>query len=180
MYINYRNFGKRSIDIFISGMLLLLMSPLFIVVALLIRIESKGPVFYAAKRVGQHYRTFRFWKFRSMYQDADQRVDTLKAQSQYRSKVAFEMVSYEEDTDIRVSDDQVISEEQWTAQRASEVKNAFFKVKNDPRITRVGAFIRRTSIDELPQLWNVLVGDMSLVGNRPLPFNEAGKLTEDA
>ena len=179
MFINYRNFGKRVIDVLVSGVLLLLLSPLFLFVAIAIRLESKGPIFYAAKRVGQHYRTFPFWKFRSMYKDADKRVDTLKSQSQYQSEASFEAEILDEDTDIRVSDDQIISEQQWVVQREEEVKNAFFKVKNDPRITKVGAFIRRTSIDELPQLWNVFIGDMSLVGNRPLPLYEAEKLTED-
>lgn len=180
MYINYRNFGKRAIDIFISGVLLILISPLLLLVAAAIRLESRGPVFYAAKRVGQHYRTFRFWKFRSMFQDADQRVNELKRKSQYQSSPDFEMEILEDEADIRVSDDKIISELQWKLQREDEVKNAFFKVKDDPRITKVGAFIRRTSIDELPQLWNVLIGDMSLVGNRPLPLYEAEKLTEDA
>lgn len=180
MYINYRNFGKRAIDILISGVLLILISPLLLLVAVAIRLESRGPVLYAAKRVGQHYRTFRFWKFRSMFEDADQRVNELKSKSQYQSSPDLEMEILEDEADIRVSDDQIISELQWKLQREDEVKNVFFKMKDDPRITKVGAFIRRTSIDELPQLWNVLIGDMSLVGNRPLPLYEAEKLTEDA
>ncbi len=180
MYINYRNFGKRLIDILVSGVLLMMLSPLLILVAIAIRLESKGPVFYAAKRVGQHYNTFRFWKFRSMFQNADQRVSAMKAQSQYHSNAEVKTLPPEEGAEIRIADDQIISEEQWVLKQEEEVKNAFFKVKNDPRITRVGGFIRRTSIDELPQLWNVLVGDMSLVGNRPLPLYEAEKLTEDA
>lgn len=180
MFINYRNFGKRLIDILVSGVLLLILSPLFALVGLAIRLESRGPIFYAAKRVGQHYKTFRFWKFRSMYQNADQRVAAMKSHSQYQSEMVADIVPIEACADIRVADDQIISEQQWVRQREDEVKNAFFKVKNDPRITTVGGFIRRTSIDELPQLWNVLVGDMSLVGNRPLPLYEAEKLTEDA
>ncbi len=179
MFINYRSFGKRSFDILISGILLLVLSPLFLLIAIAIRLESKGSIFYAAKRVGQHYRTFRFWKFRSMYQNADQRVEALKNQSQYQSEVSILHEIDDNDGDLRIADDQIMSEHRWVLQREEEVKNAFFKVKNDPRITKVGAFIRRSSIDELPQLWNVFVGDMSLVGNRPLPPYEAEKLTED-
>lgn len=180
MCINYRNFGKRSIDILISGILLMILSPLFLFVAAAVRLESRGPIFYAAKRVGQHYKTFRFWKFRSMYQNADQRVEAMKNQNQYHRQEVINSMPIDEGIDIRISDDEIISEQQWVRQRKQDVKNAFFKLKNDPRITRVGGFIRRTSIDELPQLWNVLVGDMSLVGNRPLPLYEAEKLTEDA
>lgn len=180
MFISYRNFGKRLVDALISGMLLLMLSPVFLVVAIAVRLESKGPIFYAAKRVGQHYRTFRFWKFRSMYQNADQCVEALKSQSQYQAQQSNHATNLIDEEEIRIADGQIMSEQQWLRQREQEVKHAFFKVENDPRITKVGAFIRRTSIDELPQLWNVLIGDMSLVGNRPLPVYEAEKLTEDS
>lgn len=162
----------------ISSVLLALLSPIFLVVAIAIRLESKGPIFYASKRVGQHYSIFRFWKFRSMYQNADQQVDSLKKKSQYQSSFVDTGYATDEES-LRISDEQIITEQQWAQERKAAVKNAFFKVKNDPRITIIGSFIRRTSIDELPQLWNVLIGDMSLVGNRPLPLYEAEKLTED-
>jgi lipopolysaccharide/colanic/teichoic acid biosynthesis glycosyltransferase len=134
--------AKRAMDIFLSLVALLLLSPVLLVVALIIKVESRGPIFYISKRAGNGYRVFDFYKFRSMRQDADQQLQALAAQNQYGD-------------------------------------SAFFKIKNDPRITRFGSFLRTTSIDELPQLINVLKGDMSLVGNRPLPLYEAEKLTRD-
>lgn len=131
---------RRAIDIVVSGGILLILSPLLLVTALIIKLESKGPVFYVSKRAGNNYKIFNFYKFRSMVPDADKQLDKLN--NQYK-------------------------------------KGAFFKVKNDPRVTKFGAFIRRTSIDEIPQLINVLKGDMSLVGNRPLPLYEAEQLTKD-
>lgn len=131
---------RRAIDIIVSGSALLLLSPVLLLTALIIKLESRGPVFYISKRAGNNYKIFNFYKFRSMVVDADKKLNTLD--NQYK-------------------------------------KGAFFKVKNDPRVTRFGAFIRKTSIDEIPQLINVLKGDMSLVGNRPLPLYEAEQLTKD-
>ncbi|MEZ4934160.1 MAG: sugar transferase [Saprospiraceae bacterium] len=135
---------KRAFDIFFSSLAILLLSPLFLVVALLIWLESPGGVVYRSKRVGTGYQVFNFLKFRSMYQDADKRLADLKAKNQY-------------------GDDNAM----------------FIKINNDPRVTKVGRFIRKTSIDELPQLINILKGDMSIVGNRPLPLYEAELLTRD-
>jgi lipopolysaccharide/colanic/teichoic acid biosynthesis glycosyltransferase len=118
-----------------------------------------------------------------MYVDADKRVAQMKGMSQYSNepdsaaKAWPAAVSASEH--IRVGDEEVLPEDEYQLKKQKDVKNAFFKVKNDPRITRVGKFIRRTSIDELPQLINVLRGEMSLVGNRPLPLYEAEKITED-
>lgn len=137
---------KRLFDIAFSGLLLLLLSPLMLIVALLIKLESKGPVIYKSKRVGTGYKIFDFYKFRSMRPDADKRLAELAALNQY--------------TD-------------------GGQNSTFVKFKNDPRITRIGRFIRRTSIDELPQLFNILKGDMSTVGNRPLPLYEAEMLTSN-
>lgn len=135
---------KRLIDIIGSIIAIFVFSPILILTALLILIESRGPIIYRSKRSGTGYRVFDFFKFRSMYRDADTLLDEMQDMNQYQ----------EEDA-------------------------AFMKIKNDPRITRVGRFIRKTSIDELPQLFNVLLGDMSLVGNRPLPLYEAELLTKD-
>ena len=135
-------FLKRSLDIIIAFSIISLLSPIFLLIAIIIRVESKGPVFYVSKRVGKHYKVFNFYKFRTMVVDADKKVKDLMHLNQYDSSV-------------------------------------FFKVKNDPRITKIGAFLRKTSLDELPQFFNVLLGEMSLVGNRPLPIYEASYLTRD-
>ena len=124
------NFLNRTIDVMASGGLILLLSPLLLMLSLMIKLESRGPVFFSQMRVGEGGQHFRMWKFRSMYTDAEERKSDL-------------------------SDNESMS------------GGVRFKMKKDPRITRIGAVIRRLSIDELPQLWNVLIGDMSLVGPRP-------------
>lgn len=132
--------SKRLFDLLMAGMALFFLSPLFLVIAILIKLDSKGPVFYTSKRVGTGYKVFDFYKFRSMRINADAEVNNLKANNQYGA-------------------------------------SAFFKLKDDPRVTRLGTFLRSSSIDELPQLFNVIKGDMSVVGNRPLPLYEAEQLT---
>jgi lipopolysaccharide/colanic/teichoic acid biosynthesis glycosyltransferase len=135
---------KRLFDILFSGILLLVLSPLLLLIALAIRLESKGPVIYRSKRVGTGYKIFDFYKFRSMYPDADKRLKELQELNQYTEKGA---------------------------------QSVFVKLRNDPRVTRVGRILRNTSLDELPQLLNIFRGDMSTVGNRPLPLYEAEQLT---
>ncbi|MBI9062279.1 MAG: sugar transferase [Marinilabiliaceae bacterium] len=175
---------KRAFDVTIAGLLLILLAPLFGLVSLLIRLESKGRVFYSSKRVGAGYQVFDFYKFRSMYTDADQRLTELMANNQYDSTVAN--LNPTANSHITVSgstqlynDDGPVDENVHHIQKKQRQQKAFFKWANDPRITKVGKFIRNTSIDELPQLINVLKGDMSIVGNRPLPLYEAEKLTTD-
>jgi len=138
--------SKRLFDILVASVALLVLSPFFLLIALAIKLESRGPVIYNAKRAGRGYRIFNFYKFRTMHRDADKRVAELNHLNQYSAECAGPV---------------------------------FFKISNDPRITRVGIFLRNTSLDELPQLINVLLGDMSLVGNRPLPLYEAATLTTD-
>ncbi|MGN8070041.1 sugar transferase [Mucilaginibacter sp. SG564] len=141
--------GKRLIDLLISCSMLFVLSPVFLIIAILIRLDSKGPVFYKSKRVGTGYKVFDFYKFRSMRTDADQLL----------AKLSTENNQY--------------------ATEAGTNKAAFVKIKNDPRITKLGQFLRNSSLDELPQLFNILVGDMSVVGNRPLPVYEAEMLTSN-
>ena len=162
---------KRAFDIVFSGMALLCLSPLLILTALAIRLESKGPIIYKSKRVGSNYLIFDFLKFRSMYTDADKHLKDFNTLNQYQQE--------EEQEDLLISDDFVISEEDYIHKKSKEKSNAFVKLENDPRITKIGRFIRKYSIDELPQLINILKGDMSIVGNRPLPLYEAELLTSD-
>ena len=131
---------KRLFDIIFSFLALILLSPPFLILAILIKATSRGPVFFVQTRVGRYGRYFSFYKFRSMYADAEKRKAALLAQNQ--------------------SADGVI-----------------FKMKKDPRITPIGRFIRKTSIDELPQFLNVLFGDMSLVGPRPPVPSEVSQYT---
>lgn len=136
---------KRAIDIAGSLAALFLLSPLFAVIAVAIKLTSKGPVLFRQGRVGQHGVIFQFLKFRSMRVDSDPRV--------HREFV---------DEFIRSS---------ASGSPADKKEAKVYKITDDPRVTRVGAFIRRTSLDELPQFWNVLRGEMSLVGPRPpIPY----------
>lgn len=181
---------KRAFDIFFSGMAILCLSPLLIFTALAIRIESKGPIIYKSKRVGSNYQIFDFLKFRSMYTDADKHLKDFNALNQYQEEEqdiwgeeeepeAELNENADEEEILLISDDFVITEEDYIHKKSKEKSNAFVKLENDPRITKIGRFIRKYSIDELPQLINILKGDMSIVGNRPLPLYEAEFLTSD-
>ena len=180
---------KRLFDIAFSSIAILCLSPILLITALAIRIESKGAVVYKSKRVGSNYKIFDFLKFRSMYTDADKHLKDFNQLNQYQSEeeqnlteeellISDDMELNEEDI-MLISDDFVISEQSYTNKKSVEKKNAFVKLENDPRITKVGRIIRKYSIDELPQLINILKGDMSIVGNRPLPLYEAELLTSD-
>ena len=176
---------KRLFDLVFAGMALLFLSPLFLIIAILIKLESKGPVFYYSLRVGTGYKVFRFYKFRSMFTGADAKLKDLAHLNQYKDqeqKADLEETSANEETGqspVLYMDGKQITETEYKKIKELEDTGTFLKIKNDPRITKVGSFIRNTSIDELPQLWNVIKGDMSIVGNRPLPLYEAEKLTTD-
>lgn len=136
---------KRTFDIVFSGAVLIVIAIPSLVLAAAIRMESEGSPFYSQIRVGQTHRdgslsTFRMWKFRSMYKDADERLAELKGQN--------------------------------------EIDGAMFKMREDPRVTKIGKFIRKHSIDEFPQFLNVFLGQMSVVGPRPPLPNEVAEYTE--
>ena len=202
---------KRLFDIFFSLLAIILLSPVFILTAIAIRLESKGPIIFKSKRVGTNYTIFNFLKFRSMYADAEQRLKEVakEAGNQYAEKeeekeeekdhqsvitaplgeeAEMMMMDMGMESDMMISDDEVmlvgddfvVAESDFNKEKEEENNNAFVKIENDPRITKVGKFIRKYSIDELPQLFNILKGDMSIVGNRPLPLYEAEKLTVDS
>ncbi len=196
---------KRLFDIFFSGLAIIVLSPIFIITAIAIKLESKGPVLFKSKRVGTNYTIFDFLKFRSMYIDAENRLKELsKDHNQYAERSEEEelktvtaplgeqaeqdmidmgmesMMMIGDEEIMLVGDDFVMAESDFSKKKEEDINNAFVKIENDPRITRVGRFIRKYSIDELPQLFNILKGDMSIVGNRPLPLYEAEKLTVDS
>lgn len=131
---------KRIVDTLFSALLFVVSFPLFVIIPILIKLTSRGPVFYRAERLGRHGRTIRVWKFRSMYADADRRLRSL------------------------LETDKALAEE--------FEKN--FKLRDDPRITPIGRFLRKTSIDELPQIFNVFRGEMALIGPRPIVEAEVG------
>lgn len=187
---------KRTFDILFSFAAIVVLMPFLIIIAVLIRIESPGPVIYKSKRVGSNYKVFDFFKFRSMYKDADKRLKEFLSLNQYKE---IDPVFYDSSNDIAniplvqydlfdnasisdnsfVSDDEVITEKEFLREKNKRQQNNFVKFENDPRITRMGKFIRKFSIDEVPQLINILRGEMSIVGNRPLPLYEAEQLTSD-
>ncbi len=131
-------FLKRSFDVVVSSVILVFLSPFFLVTALIIKLSSPGPVFFRQVRTGRNERPFSVLKFRTMYEDAEQR----------KSEILH----------------------------LNEMDGPLFKVSDDPRVTRPGRFLRRTSLDELPQLINVWKGDMSLVGPRPFVVSEAAEI----
>lgn len=183
-------FIKRAFDILFSLVILIIISPILLLTAIAIRVESRGPIIYKSKRVGTGYHVFDFYKFRSMYTGADQKLKDLKHLNQYSANEngqQDELETYCPDCErlghpcspVLFIEGKRICEKQYLRQKKETSPSAFVKIKDDPRITKVGAFIRKTSIDELPQLFNVLKGDMSIVGNRPLPLYEAELLTSD-
>ncbi len=126
---------KRAFDILLSSLGLIILSPLFLIIAILVKTTSKGPVFYVSDRIGRNGYTFKFYKFRSMNVDADEQLIKLLKHNEVEGGVTF-------------------------------------KMEDDPRITKFGKFIRKTSLDELPQLWNIFLGQMTIVGPRPCTVRE--------
>ncbi|MBK7391597.1 MAG: sugar transferase [Bacteroidetes bacterium] len=179
---------KRVFDVTASLSGLLVASPIMLLAAVALKLESKGPVFYSSPRVGEGYKTFGMIKFRSMYTNADKQTELMKKLNQYQQNGVIESESKgcpfcemlnRPCSPMLVNDNETICENSFIMRKDTMKPAAFFKISNDPRVTRVGKFLRLTSIGELPQLFNILKGDMSLIGNRPLPVYEAEKLTTD-
>ncbi|MEZ4951160.1 MAG: sugar transferase [Saprospiraceae bacterium] len=169
---------KRSMDVLAAILLLTLLSPLLLLIGILIKLESKGPIIYASKRVGKNYKVFDFYKFRSMRVGADSEVEKLKHLNNYKGQEKAEIIFSNQQKTL-IADTGWVDESEYLMKEQEKSARPFFKLENDPRITKIGHFIRNTSIDELPQLINVLKGELSLVGNRPLPLYEAEVLTTD-
>jgi lipopolysaccharide/colanic/teichoic acid biosynthesis glycosyltransferase len=182
--------SKRAFDLFVAISALICLSPILLLVVLAIRLESKGKVYYISKRVGRE--PFDFYKLRSMRTGADKELKNLaKDKNQYATAqqaeidfdkpcpVCAKLPEGKSCSPIMHIGEHHICDYWYNAQKreVAKTKSAFIKITDDPRITKVGKFIRNTSIDELPQLINVIKGDMSIVGNRPLPVYEAELLT---
>ena len=135
-------FIKRLFDILSSLIALIILSPLFLILIILVKIDSKGPALYGHKRIGKNGKEFKVWKFRSMRQDS-RPIEEILTQEQL---------------------------EEWKRD---------FKVTNDPRVTRIGRILRKTSLDELPQLWNIFVGQMSVIGWRPILQEELDRYSKE-
>lgn len=135
------NVGKRLFDIVFSLLVLVLTSPLMLVIALLVRLSSKGQIVYAHERIGRGGKSFRCFKFRTMYSDADIRIK-------------------------EILENCPVLKKEWEQTH---------KLKNDPRVTPIGKFLRKTSLDEFPQFWNILKGDLSVCGPRPMVQHEITK-----
>lgn len=168
------SFRKRAFDVVLSLTAILILLPVFITVGVLIKLDSKGPFLYLSKRVGAGYKIFNLYKFRTMKVNADKEISKMDDFNMYKKD---ELEVSENDKQELIYDGGWMSEQ--ALQTKKESKAAFMKFQNDPRITRLGTFLRNSSLDELPQLFNILKGDMSIVGNRPLPPYEAEKLTKD-
>jgi lipopolysaccharide/colanic/teichoic acid biosynthesis glycosyltransferase len=183
--------SKRMFDLFVAISALIVLSPILLIVVIAIRLESKGKVYYTSKRVGRE--PFDFYKLRSMRTGADTELNKLaKDKNQYSTTTLQAEIDFTIPCPVcaKLPEGKNCSPimhmgnhnicDYWYNKQKREVaksKSAFIKIVNDPRITKVGKFIRNTSIDELPQLINVIKGDMSIVGNRPLPVYEAELLT---
>ena len=140
---------KRAFDIIGSSMLILLLAPVLMTIYIIIKFESPGPAIYTSKRVGQGFKIFPFYKFRSMYIDADKMVQEMVQENQYNSQFEEVVVNESVYNQSLICDDGVIKESEYQKMRIQSTRNTFFKVANDPRITKVGKFIRNTSLDEL-------------------------------
>lgn len=186
--------SKRIFDVVVASSILIALSPFLLLIILAIRLESKGKVYYTAKRVGR--KTFDFYKLRSMKEGSDKLLKELAAKKNQYSNTQTENEDLKENepcpecaklpagyycSPVKYDENEKVCDFMYNYRKAlaQSKGSSFIKIVDDPRITKIGKVIRNTSIDELPQLINVIKGDMSLVGNRPLPVYEAECLTKD-
>ncbi|HSX12729.1 MAG TPA: sugar transferase [Rhabdochlamydiaceae bacterium] len=141
----YKKPGKRAFDLFFSVLFIICTSPLYFLIALLVKCTSTGPIFYKGLRMGQHGKLIDCWKFRTMCLNADEKLHHI----------------------LRTCPE---LDAEW---------KTYFKLKNDPRLTPIGKFLRQSSLDELPQIWNVIKGDLSIVGPRPIAIEHKEKAQEE-
>jgi lipopolysaccharide/colanic/teichoic acid biosynthesis glycosyltransferase len=183
---------KRIFDIIFSLICIILLSPLMLLIMLAIKLESRGPIFFISRRAGTGFDIFNFYKFRSMYKGSDTKRVELSEFNQYL--INKHNKSHEKDFEecpecaklgfpcspiLYIEGNQICENMYLNKKRLHNQKATFFKMKNDPRVTKMGRVLRGLHMDELPQFFNVLKGNMSIVGNRPLPLYEAELLTSD-
>ncbi|MBC8321809.1 MAG: sugar transferase [Bacteroidetes bacterium] len=184
--------GKRLFDIIFSALALIVFSPFLLLIIISIKLTSRGQLLFKSERVGTGYDIFTFYKFRTMYKGADKERVRLSELNEYlisHKKNSVGFINIENCPECELGkpcspslfiDGIEICENLYLRKKRERLlETTFFKVKDDPRITTVGKFLRNTNLDEFPQFINVLKGDMSIVGNRPIPLYEADKLTTD-
>ncbi len=187
--------AKRIADVSVSAFLLIALSPVFLLIAVLIKIECpRSKIIQRSRRVGKDFRHFDFFKFCSVRPDAhlfERQVEGLRQEFasanapahapaigiSSQRQLALDAINIRDSSVALFSDEGWISEVDFLTDTDEEVQ--FIPINKDPRLSRIGKFIQTFSLDELPQLWNVLCNDMSLVGNRPLPLEQADRLTTD-
>lgn len=179
---------NKFIDSFASLIILILLFPLLFLVFILIMLESKGPVFCYSYRVGMNYHIFKFYQFRTMYREAY----LLKNQHSYINAnqkgsdksesiepLSRQLILSVNPDKIRIKDNGFVDEPKYESKKTDLNIEVINNIKNDPRFTRTGRWIHNMNLDKLPQLFNILKGDISLIGDCPLPINEAEKLVSD-
>lgn len=184
---------KRIFDVLFAGFVMIILSPIFLIIAILLKIESKGAIFYFTLRAGSGYNVFKFYKFRTMYDGT-----TNKSKNDHHlNKFVFENLNTDTAGGIvkelckdcalagticlnPLYDDRAINcEKLYFQRRINNSQSALVKIRINSEVSKVSRFICSMSLDKLPQLWNAFIGDLSIVGNRPLPLHEAEKITTD-
>ena len=174
---------KRLLNILCSFFAIIVFLPLMIALYVFIWVSTKENPIYTSTRVGKNWKKFKLYKFRTMNKGADKILLDLESMNSYvrvdDTEKAGEGKHYFLSNDLLYADNYKVREGIFLSEAQKCFAGTFIKIENDPRITKIGRFLRRTSFDELPQLFNILKGDMAIVGNRPLSVKEAELLTTD-